>query len=112
MGVVKRKHPASVTHIIVVEDSQASNRFLSAQVFAPYVERDLGIHFPRVGKIVRIKNEGLPFRVENAAKCALGLAVAISVVDIDNVEIARDYKFSDVASLSRASSCCWPNASV
>ena len=99
--IVKRQHPASVAHIVVVEDSQALNRFLSPQAFAPYVERDLCIYFPRVGKIVCIKDEGLSFCVENAAKCALGLAVAISVVDIDNVEIARDYQFSDVACFRR-----------
>src|SRR5712671_1925931 len=92
--IVKREHPASVAHIVVLEDSQASNRLLSSEVFTPYVERDLCIYFSWVSKIIRIKDEGLPFGVENAAKRALGLAIAISVVDIDNVEIARDYQFS------------------
>src|SRR5579864_477421 len=97
MRIVKREDPASVVHIVVVEDSQASNRFLSPQAFAPDVERDLCIYFPRVSQVICIKDEGLPLCVENAAKCALGLAVAVSVVDIDNVEIARDHQFSDVA---------------
>ena len=101
MRIVKREHPASIAHIVVVEDSQASNRLLSAKVFAPYVERDFCIHFPRICEVVRIKNEGLPFGVENAAKSALVFAVAIPVVDVDDVEIARDYKLSDVTCFRR-----------
>src|SRR5229473_3415694 len=101
MRIVKRKHPTTIAHIVVVEDSQVSNRFLSPQAFAPDVERDRCIYFSRVGKIICIKDEGFPFCVENAAECALGLAVAIPVVDIDNVEIAGDYKLTDVTCLRR-----------
>src|SRR5258708_6708084 len=99
--IVKREHPTPIAHIVIVEDSQASNRFLGPQAFAPDVERDLCIYFSRVGKIVCKKDEGLPFCVENPAKGSLAPAVAISVVDIDNVEIARDYQFSHVACFRR-----------
>ena len=99
--IVKCKHPASIAHIIVVEDSQASNRFLGTKVFAPYVERDFRIHFSRICEVVCIKNEGLPFGVENATKRALALAVPVPVVHINNMEIARDYELSDVTRFRR-----------
>src|SRR5208283_5459075 len=61
MRIVKREHPASIAHIVVVEDSQATNRLLSAKVFAPYVERDFCIHFPRICEVVCIKDQGFSF---------------------------------------------------
>src|SRR5579859_1999203 len=101
MRIAKGQHPASVTHIVIVEDSQALNRLLSPQAFAPYVERDLCIYFPWVSKIVRIKDEGLAFCIENPTKCALVFAVTIPVVDIDNVKISGDHQFSDVSCFRR-----------
>ena len=101
MRIVKREDPASIAHIVVVEDSQASNWFLGTEVFTPCVERDLRIHFPRICEVVSIKNEGLPFGVENAPKRTLAFAVPVPVVHINNMEIARDHKFAHVTRFRR-----------
>src|SRR5271170_5580560 len=98
MGVVKREHPTSVAGIVIVKNSKAFNRLLSAQATTPHVERDLCIHLPWITKVVRIEDQGLPFRVENPSKGALALSIAVPVVHVDDVEVPRDYKVSNVTS--------------
>src|SRR5271163_1743983 len=98
MRIVKRQHPASVAGIVIVKNSKAFDRLLSAEATAPYVEGNFCIHLPWITKVVRIEDQGLPFRVENPAKGALALAIAVPVVHVDDVEIARDHKVSNVTS--------------
>ena len=99
LRVVERQHPSSVARVIVVEDAQASDRLFGTQPFTPHVKRHFGFQFPRVRQVVRIKDEGLPFRVEDPAKGPLALAVSVPVMHVDDVEIACDHEVAYVTSL-------------
>ena len=81
-----------------MEDSKAFDRLVGPEPFTPRVERYLRIQFPRIGKIVCVEDQRLPFRVENPSERTLTPAVTVPVVYVDNVEIAGDDQITDVAS--------------
>src|SRR5207244_13207701 len=62
------------------------------------VDIELRIQVPRIGKIVYVEDQRLPFRVENPSERTLTPSVTVPVVYVDNVEIAGEDQIPDVAS--------------
>ena len=100
VGIVKCEDPATVLSIVIVENPEVPNRLVSAEASAPYIERNLCIYLPRVSKVVSVKDQRLSFCVKNPAKGPLALTVAVSIMYVNDVEIARDHKLPNVIAAS------------
>ena len=89
LGIVELEHPAPVGLVVYIKNTEADRRGLRCPAASPGLER-LGLAEAGLAlEIKGIEDQRLPFRVENAAKRLLGLALGINVKNVSDIELAR-----------------------
>src|SRR5690348_13544334 len=75
-GIIKAQYPAAI-FVFTMKDAEPLNRFLLTQPAPPSIKRDLPVEIARICQVVRVKDQGLAFRIKNSSERPLPVPFAI-----------------------------------
>src|SRR6266849_3466605 len=99
LRIIQFQYPAFLGSVVLIENAETERLGPVRSTAAPYLKSAGILDLRLLVEVIGIKDERLPFRVENAAIGFLGLTGAGDDVDFCDVAIACSHEFANVTIL-------------
>src|ERR1700720_1766133 len=97
LGIVKLEYPAFLRCIVLIKDTEVQCLLFVRAASPPRLERADVLDSNLLIQIVSVKDQRLPFRIENAAIWFLRRSITRDVVYLRDVQVSRSHQIPNVA---------------
>src|ERR1700721_800611 len=97
LGIVKLEYPAFLRCIVLIKDTEVQGLLFVRAASPPRLERADVFDSNLLIQNVSVKNQRLPFRIENAAIWFLRRSITRDVVYLRDVQVSRSHQIPNVA---------------